>query len=195
VDEAARNEFLTANLRLLRWAGRVAARYAPGLDPEDAAQEVAVLAVRRFGGYDPARSFSGWLHYLARRVARYHRLRAARTPPALVYADDPQAVGPLDPRACAGAGDRRAADPAAAAERADTLRAAAPLIAAALAELHPAVRRAVVGRFGLDGSGPRPASHFEPGVSRHTVASRVERGLAVLRGLIAGPAGFDAPEL
>jgi len=161
--DAARNDFLVRHHRLLRWAAARAARRAPGLGYEDAVSAVAVLAVERFGEFDPGRgSFSTWLTFLARTAAHDHR-RAERARPAQV--GRPAAPGPGPSDLAAGAELSRR-------------------VAGAVAQLPAAEAAAVAARFGLDGGGGRTLREVDPRVTRERNRQRIARGLRRLSGLL-----------
>lgn len=63
-------------------AGRAASRD----ELDDALQQAAVTAWRRFAAYDGSRPFAAWLHGIARRTLAQRRRGAARRPPTLPLA-------------------------------------------------------------------------------------------------------------
>ncbi len=172
MDETERNEFLSRQQALLRWAANQAAAMAPGLDPDDAMQEIALLVVRRFGSYKPENAFSGWVHYLARAVADQYRKRAGKAAARTVRYEEFWEATADD------------AEPLEELERADELAIMRWKLDVALANLRPSYREAVVRRFGLDGHEPEGADAIRGDVSRTAVYNRVRRALTEMGRII-----------
>lgn len=140
-------------------------------DAEDAAQETFLRAYRALGGYDDARAAglreAAWLHRICVNVCR-NRARAAGSRPVLVAIEGGAAAASdsqAGPEAMALAGERRAR------------------ILAALAELAPAQREAVVLRH-VHGY-PSAEAAVVLGVPEGTLKSNLFRGLAALRRRLA----------
>ncbi len=73
-DLEAREAFSRYAIHLtLGWCTRLA---PPGLDPEDVAQEVVIVALGRTEQLDPAANVNAWLFAITRRVMANHRNRA-----------------------------------------------------------------------------------------------------------------------
>lgn len=73
IDER-RAEFRALYRANFAYAWRVLARFGvPDAHLDDAAQEVFVVVLRRFGEWQGAASFQAWLYGVARRVASTHR--------------------------------------------------------------------------------------------------------------------------
>lgn len=73
-DALARNDLFRAWLpTVLRWCTRLG---GPRVDPEDAAHDVFVIAVRRMDQVYEPRRFGAWLFGVTRRTLAHHRRRA-----------------------------------------------------------------------------------------------------------------------
>ena len=59
---------------MLRWAARLG---GPAVDPEDIAQEVFIVVIRRLGDVDDLDRVSAWLYGVTRKVVAQHRRRAS----------------------------------------------------------------------------------------------------------------------
>jgi RNA polymerase sigma-70 factor (ECF subfamily) len=142
----------------------------PG-DAEEVAQDALIRAYRALDGYEATRilelQLRPWLATITINLARNRRRRIADRRPAI-------SLGPLVDAGLEPA-ERGESGPAIQAERADTRR----LLAAALLELTPSVRAAVVLRH-VDGlSVAETAAALR--VPEGTVKAQVHRGLARLR--------------
>lgn len=98
-----RQEFRSLYRAHFGYVWRTLFRYGvPAAQLEDAAQEVFVIVLRRFGSWRARASFRAWLHGVARRVAshqRRHQGRHQRKLEALLpVADAPSVEGQLDQR-------------------------------------------------------------------------------------------------
>ncbi|MGZ9826877.1 RNA polymerase subunit sigma-70 [Tsukamurella ocularis] len=190
VDEASIDEGVLGALRpeLVRYCYRM---IADGAGAEDAAQEVLLRLWRARESYDPARaSVRTWAYAIASRYC-IDLLRAA-----------PRKALPTDLSERNGAGDQAYAqlrpgswvtplpdagdDPAAAAERHETIRMA---FVAALQHLTPAQRAVLVLRDVYRHSAAETASIL--GISAAAAHSSLQRARKVLAG--AGPAPSDVP--
>jgi len=70
----ARQQFYRRHVHtVVRWCARLGGR---GVDPEDAAHEVFIVALEKVGRFKPGR-FEPWLFAITRRVVANHRRRAA----------------------------------------------------------------------------------------------------------------------
>jgi RNA polymerase sigma-70 factor (ECF subfamily) len=73
-DAGARNALLDAWLPLvLQWATRLG---GPSVDPEDAAQDVFIVVLRKLEGLQDLNGFAPWVFGVTRRVVSQHRRRA-----------------------------------------------------------------------------------------------------------------------
>ncbi|WP_158635095.1 RNA polymerase subunit sigma-70 [Tsukamurella asaccharolytica] len=189
VDEAVLGEDVLAELRpeLVRYCYRM---IGDGAGAEDAAQEVLLRLWRARATYDPARaSVRTWAYAIASRYC-IDLLRAA-----------PRKALPTDLSERNGAGDQASAelrpgswitplpdaadDPAAAAERHETIRMA---FVAALQHLTPSQRAVLVLRDVYGHSAAETASML--GISAAAAHSSLQRARKVLA---AGPAPSDVP--
>ena len=100
-----RQEFRALYRAHLGYVWRTLARYGVAeANLEDAAQEVFVIVLRRFGSWRERASFRSWLHGVARRVAaaarrRHHRhRRKLEALPAVEHGDAPTIDGQLHER-------------------------------------------------------------------------------------------------
>ena len=59
--------------RVLRWAARLG---GPSIDPEDIAQEVFIVVIRRLADVEDLSKASAWLYGVTRKVVAQHRRRA-----------------------------------------------------------------------------------------------------------------------
>lgn len=128
-------------------------------DAEDATQEVLVTVARRVGSFEGRAAFSTWLHRVTVNTCTDLIRRRGRQPVTAAWRED--AAHP----------DHAVADLLAAREVDASLQ-------AALAQLEPAQRRAVV-LFDVGGWSHREIAEHE-GVAVGTVKSRVHRGHARL---------------
>jgi RNA polymerase sigma-70 factor (ECF subfamily) len=152
-------------------------------DAEEVAQDALVRAFRAIGAYPPERTAAlrlrPWLASITVNLARNRRRRH----------DDRRPPGQLEPLLDAGfdpAADGRSR-PDATADRHETQRE----LAAALLQLRPAVRTAIVLRH-VDGlSLAETAAAL--GRPEGTIKAQVHRGLRELRALLEPPAAFTQP--
>lgn len=134
--------------RVVRW---MVVLGVPSAAADDVAQEVFLVAHRKFDQLRPDASEAGWLMAIARNVASTHRRGAAR----------------------ARARERHASPPAAAPDpEATVMRSEAASLIQSFVETLPDEQRVVFAMYELDGaSGSEVAEAL--GLSRHTVHSRI----------------------